>query len=592
MNLFPLLVPPGNDTEVIYNDGGLFGADSTFTFNNSTKVLTTTGQIIDGTIALGLDMSGGTFATAVQNWTATPVIQANGSQIIKFDSSNFNVFLGSDVFQNDDGQYNIGIGYRAGFNNSTSGAGAAGDRNVYIGRYSGYGGSGSDNIGSYNLAIGFDTLFYNTTGDYNIALGAAASFRNTTGDFNTAIGFRSAYYNQVGQYNTDVGYYSSGFGAGGVYNHSFQTAVGAFSAYNIRTGNYNTFLGYESGKVFTTGSGNVMLGFRAGKTANGIVSAGSNSNLLVIANDDSANHAPLIEGYFAAHASGPKLFFNAEAIDVINHTHEDTDGGRETKLNFRGEKSGGEDGTLVIQEISHDGSADDFGGKWVLSTHTKAEAGADTLVDVIKVDAAQSTFIGDAGTTNYSKFEADGTYEMNGAATVFEDIIISLSAAKVPAANAPTWAGFVGNLKAYTYDLNDFQEFTTELSHAYKEGATIEFHVHGATNGLDGDNRTIKFEIEYSIADVPAESGFGDVFPATTTISAEVTIPASTTDLTSFSIDIGDDTSGSFEIGALVKGRIRRIASTGTEPAGDPFVTQVGIHLENNTIGSRTETTK
>lgn len=196
------------------------------------------------------------------------------------------------------------------------------------------------------------------------------------------------------------------------------------------------------------------------------------------------------------------------------------------------------------------------------------------------------------GGSNYSKFEADGTYKMNGAATIFEDIVISLSAAKVPAANAPTWAAFIGNLKAYTYGLNDFQEFSTELSHAYKEGSTIEFHIHGATNGLDGDDRTIKFEVEYSIVDVPALSGFGDVYPGTTTINAELTIPASTTDLTSFTIDIGDDTSGSFEIGAIIKGRIRRIASTGTEPAGDPFVTEVGIHLENDTIGSRTIATK
>ena len=39
MKLVPLLVPAGNDTEVQVNDGGLFGADSTLTFNKGTKVL-------------------------------------------------------------------------------------------------------------------------------------------------------------------------------------------------------------------------------------------------------------------------------------------------------------------------------------------------------------------------------------------------------------------------------------------------------------------------------------------------------------------------------------------------------------------------
>jgi hypothetical protein len=41
MNLVPLLVPAGNDTEVQFNDSQLFAGDSTFTFNKTTKVLTT-----------------------------------------------------------------------------------------------------------------------------------------------------------------------------------------------------------------------------------------------------------------------------------------------------------------------------------------------------------------------------------------------------------------------------------------------------------------------------------------------------------------------------------------------------------------------
>ncbi len=192
------------------------------------------------------------------------------------------------------------------------------------------------------------------------------------------------------------------------------------------------------------------------------------------------------------------------------------------------------------------------------------------------------------GATDNSHFEADGTYVMNGGATVFNDLVLPLSSARVPAANAPTWSAFIGNLNAYTYGLNDFQEFSTELAHSYKSGATIEFHVHGTVNGSNVDERTIKFEVEYTIANIPAESGFGDVYPATTTLNGELIIPASTTDLTSFSIDIGDDTTGNFVQGAIIKGRIRRIASTGTEPTSDPFLTELGVHLESDTIGTRT----
>ena len=275
---------------------------------------------------------------------------------------------------------------------------------------------------------------------------------------------------------------------------------------------------------------------------------------------------------------------------ITGHVSTESDADNSGAWILRGKREDGagtetESGTITM---SHDGAGvNDQLSKMVLGVNTGAG-----VVDVMKIDSNRETFIGDGGTTNHSKFEADGTYVMIGAATTWNDLILPLSSARVPAANAPTWTGFIGNLNAYTYDLNDFQEFSTELEHGYKSGSTFEFHIHGAVNGENVDDRTIKFEIEYTIADTPAESGFGDVYPATTTINGELTIPAATTDLTAFSIDIGDDATGSFVQGAILNGRVRRIASTGTEPTGDPFLTEVGVHAEDDTIGTRTETAK
>ena len=92
--------------------------------------------------------------------------------------------------------------------------------------------------------------------------------------------------------------------------------------------------------------------------------------------------------------------------------------------------------------------------------------------------------------------------------------------------------------------------------------------------------------------DNQTSGSFGDVYTGTTIISAEITIPASTTDKTAWVIEIGDDTSGNFLQSSTLKGRIRRIASSGTEPASDPFVIQVGIHIEEDTVGSRTVLSK
>ena len=89
-------------------------------------------------------------------------------------------------------------------------------------------------------------------------------------------------------------------------------------------------------------------------------------------------------------------------------------------------------------------------------------------------------------------------------------------------------------------------------------------------------------------------TGFGDVFPGTTTITAELTVPNATADLTNIYTTIGTDATGGFGIDATIKGRIRRIAKSagGNELTGDIFITQVGLHYEIDTVGSRAVNTK
>ena len=56
-------------------------------------------------------------------------------------------------------------------------------------------------------------------------------------------------------------------------------------------------------------------------------------------------------------------------VTLKNSTEEDTDNGRESRLIFEGEQSGGEISTLAQIEVSHDGTADDEKGKLVISTN-------------------------------------------------------------------------------------------------------------------------------------------------------------------------------------------------------------------------------
>ena len=82
-----------------------------------------------------------------------------------------------------------------------------------------------------------------------------------------------------------------------------------------------------------------------------------------------------------------------------NDTHEDTDGGRESTLIFKGEQSGGEISTLAEIEASHDGTADDQKGDLIFKTNDGSDNDAPT--EAARIDSAQNLLVGktDTGVT-------------------------------------------------------------------------------------------------------------------------------------------------------------------------------------------------
>ena len=56
-------------------------------------------------------------------------------------------------------------------------------------------------------------------------------------------------------------------------------------------------------------------------------------------------------------------------VIIVNNTHEDTDGGREGKVTFKGQQSGGEETTLAQIQASHDGTSDDEKGDLIFKTN-------------------------------------------------------------------------------------------------------------------------------------------------------------------------------------------------------------------------------
>lgn len=114
--------------------------------------------------------------------------------------------------------------------------------------------------------------------------------------------------------------------------------------------------------------------------------------------DGSANHVLKTNGSgvlsFAAEVGGDITDTAPERL-FTNTTEEDTDGGRESKITFKGEQSGGEVSTLAQIEASHDGTSDDEKGKIIFRTNDGSDGSSPT--SRVEIDSQGKFFIGDFG---------------------------------------------------------------------------------------------------------------------------------------------------------------------------------------------------
>ena len=89
-----------------------------------------------------------------------------------------------------------------------------------------------------------------------------------------------------------------------------------------------------------------------------------------------------------------------------NDTHEDTDGGRESTLIFKGEQSGGEISTLAEIQASHDGTADDEKGDLIFRTNDGSDGTSPT--ERARIDSDGSLRIANTTGTLFNSASATG----------------------------------------------------------------------------------------------------------------------------------------------------------------------------------------
>ena len=97
-------------------------------------------------------------------------------------------------------------------------------------------------------------------------------------------------------------------------------------------------------------------------------------------------------GIGAAPGTLLELFGTAPYLTLRNSTHEDGDGGRESKIIFEGEQSGGEDSTLAVIQASHDGTSDDQKGDLIFYTNDGSDGASPT--PRMRIDSAGNVGIG------------------------------------------------------------------------------------------------------------------------------------------------------------------------------------------------------
>lgn len=87
-----------------------------------------------------------------------------------------------------------------------------------------------------------------------------------------------------------------------------------------------------------------------------------------------------------------------------NRTHEDTEGGRESLITFKGEQSGGEISTLAQIQASHDGTSDDEKADLIFKTNDGSDGASPT--EAARIDSKSNFLIGHSDNTDVAGHEA------------------------------------------------------------------------------------------------------------------------------------------------------------------------------------------
>ena len=242
--------------------------NSSFGYQNLKSVTTGVGNTAFGWQA-GTAITTGSRNTAfgqgslIKATSASSNVAIGVSALSDLTTGTSNIALGYNAGQQINGTRNIAIGYET----LTSASEATGNYNIGVGYRALY----NNNSGTYNIAIGENALGATTTSSDNVSIGSNAS-RSSTGSSTISIGKDSNYNN------------TSGFG---------NVIIGNKAGYYNSTGSDNILIGRKANGVSNySGSNNILIGAQTDLSTSGIENSivigngafASSSNTIVLGN--------------------------------------------------------------------------------------------------------------------------------------------------------------------------------------------------------------------------------------------------------------------------------------------------------------------
>ena len=380
------------------------------------------------------------------------------------------------------------------------------------------------------VAIGFQAAMNISSAGSVVAIGAYCLDALTSGGSSTGVGYNCLTSVTTSTENTGFGNQCLQFTTG-----AGNTAIGNLAGFQNTSGATNTAIGNRALFSGSTGSGNVGLGYFAGGYETG-------SNAFYVDNQNRATTAgdkagALIYGVFNASAASQSIKFNAGSVYL-----------------------GGLDASIAYWGTGNDATIQYDGTNWLMNCGIVAPS------DLKLTCGAQKTL------------------ELQN--TVWKDLWTCVDPSRV---SGTTNTVMVGNIRELVFSNNDTADFPSiELQHDWKEGTDLSVHLHFATRGTNASAYHVRYTLEYSWSDI------NGVFPSTTTLDLETTIAGGTTTLTHKLVTLGTISGGGKHIGSQLKMLLTKIASVSSDApaANNPYVLQLGIHYETDTLGSRQITAK